>query len=339
MKNNKKPLLVGNWKMNPSTLEEATKRFQAIQRNASLHKGFDVVICPPFPFVATLASIANKDRKIGVGAQDCSIFEDGSSRTGDVSAKMIQSTGANYVIVGHSERRALGDTGETISLKIQEALKTSLNIIVCVGEKERDADGGYFEVIKAQLKEVLSRVDRSNFHRIIIAYEPVWAIGRKDNVALTSYDLHQMVVYIKKFFKETWGETISSMTKILYGGSVNGSNAEDIMWNGEVDGLLIGRSSYEAESFGEIFSAISDADKNSSTQELKKTLQKAHDQKKGARPESSVSASSRLSSTLHRTAAKKEERKAKLAESFKSKKALPKSKNSPKPKSPNKKKK
>lgn len=300
---NKKPLLVGNWKMNPVTLGEARKNFLDIKKAALTYKDLDVVICPPFPFISTLAELSfgksfltgaralgtlslsalQKPKKAGfisVGAQDVSVFEEGGSKTGEVGAKMLASSGADYIIVGHSERRALGDTGQTIALKIQQALRTHVQIIVCVGEKERDTDAGYLEVIKAQLKEALIHVSRSEFHKIVIAYEPVWAIGNKDNIAITSYDLHQMVVYIKKFLKENWGETISSMAKVLYGGSVTSENAEDILINGEVDGLLIGRASFEASSFRDIFYAIDKAEKTHNTKELKKTLKKAQENKR-----------------------------------------------------------
>ncbi len=300
---NKKPLLVGNWKMNPATLGEARKNFLEIRKAALSYKDLDVVICPPYPYIATLAELSfgksfltgaralgslslaasQKPKKAGlvsIGAQDTSIYEEGASKTGEVGIKMLTSVGAEYVIVGHSERRALGDTGQTIALKIQQVLRTHAQVIVCVGEKERDADAGYLEVIKAQLKEALVHVSRADFHKVVIAYEPVWAIGRKDNVAITSYDLHQMVVYIKKFLKETWGDTISSMTKVLYGGSVTSENAEDILLNGEVDGLLIGRASFEASSFRDIFYAINKAEKTHNTKELKKTLKKAKENKK-----------------------------------------------------------
>lgn len=302
----KRPLLVGNWKMNPVSLAEARKRFLDIKKAAGQYKDLDIVICPPAPFLATLAELSHgkkyltgarsqgtlnpaavfKGRKNGqvyVGAQDASLFEEGGSRTGEIGAKMLATSGADYIILGHSERRALGDNGQSISQKIHNVLRTHACVILCVGEKERDVDAGYLEVIKAQLKEALSSVARSDMHRIIVAYEPVWAIGRKDNVAITSHDLHQMVVYIKKYIRDTWGDTISSMTKILYGGSVTSEDAEDILLNGQVDGLLVGRSSFEAQSFKDIFYAIQKAEKTQNTLSLKKTLKKAKENKKNKR--------------------------------------------------------
>lgn len=279
-----KPLIVGNWKTNPGTLADAKKTFLGIKKAAASFKDLDIVICPPYPFLSSLAqAIGTAKKNLAVGSQDVSVFESGLSRTGEVSAEMVASTGTLYAIVGHSERRAMGETADTLRTKIQQVLKTKMQVIICIGEKERDTDGGYLEVIKAQLKEVLTGVNRSDFHKIVIAYEPVWAIGRKDNVALTGYDLHQMVVYIRKYLKETWGDTIASMMKILYGGSVNATNTEDIMINGEVDGLLIGRSSWTAAAFRDVFSSVDTCQKTHSIKDLKKTLKKAQAQKKNKR--------------------------------------------------------
>jgi len=279
-KNQKKVVLVGNWKMNPTTLEEAQKRFGEMQKAALLHPKLKVVICPPFPFIAPLAAASKNKGGVAVGAQDISRFDQGTGHTGEVGPKMVESTGATYVIVGHSERRAMGDTGSTISQKIQQALKTNLNIIICIGEKVRDADGGYLEVIKTQLKEVLCNINRQQFRQITLAYEPVWAVGRPNNEADSPYDLHQMVVYIKKCLREMFDPTISSLMPILYGGSANPENAEDIIHNGAVDGLLIGRASWTSESFTAIFDAINGAAKANSTSVLKETLRKAKNNKK-----------------------------------------------------------
>lgn len=254
MKKNKKPLVVGNWKTNPATYNEARERFQAIKRASANHKGIDVVICPPFPYIFTLNSLAGKG-VVGIGAQDVSIYGTGS-KTGEVSASMIETSGAKYVIIGHSERRAMGDTDTVVAAKITQALKTDMTIILCVGESERDVEGEYLNVIKKQLKEALHPVSRSQFGQIIIAYEPIWAIGRTDNVAITSYDLHQMVIFIKKYLKENYNETTASMMPILYGGSVTAENAQDILWNGEVQGLFVGRASFEAETFAPLLSAV-----------------------------------------------------------------------------------
>jgi triosephosphate isomerase (TIM) len=276
MKINKNILLVANWKMNPSTLDGAKKRLSQIKINSNKYKNIDLVVCPPFPYLSSLGDILRKtsrsNSKINLGSQDVSLFEEGLSKTGEVGSVMVKSSGASFAIIGHSERRQAGDNGQTVAIKVQNALKAGLNVILCIGEKDRDADGGYLEVIKAQLKEALSGVQRPDYQKLIIAYEPVWAIGRKDNVAITSYDLHQMVVYIKKLIRDAMGETISSITKILYGGSVTSENAEDIIWNGEVDGLLIGRASWEASSFDDICLSVVNSEKMQNRKNLKKQI-------------------------------------------------------------------
>lgn len=281
MQKNQKLLIVGNWKMNPMYVLEAKNRFKLIKKSAAVNLSLSIVVCPPFPFIEPLAALAKGSSKsnLFVGAQDVSFFDDGMSKTGEVGALMLESVGVSYAIVGHSERRAMGDTGQIISKKIQQALKTKLNIIVCFGEKERDTDGGYLEVIKAQLKEVLSGISKNNFHKIVLAYEPVWAIGRADNEALTSHDIHQMVIFIRKTLREMVGEEISSSIKILYGGSATPQNAEDIIHNGEVDGLLVGRASWQAESFAEIFKAVQGGIKAENKKALKETLKKAKNAK------------------------------------------------------------
>ena len=255
MKKIKKPLIVGNWKTNPATFTEARERFLGIRKASQNNKGIDVVVCPPFPYIATLSSLSGGGL-VGIGAQDVSIYGTGS-KTGEVSASMLETSGASYVIIGHSERRAMGETDSVVATKITQALKTDMTIILCVGENERDAEGEYLNVIKRQLKEALHPVNRSQFGQIVIAYEPVWAIGRTDNVAITSHDLHQMVIYIKKYLKENYSETTAGIVPILYGGSVTAENAQDILWNGEVQGLLVGRASFEADTFAALFSAAS----------------------------------------------------------------------------------
>lgn len=254
MKKNKKPLIIGNWKMTPATLDAAKKRFQAIRRVALKHKKIEVAICPPAPFIVPLATMA-KTGKISIGAQDVSVHTEGS-HTGEVGASMVETSGATMALIGHSERRAAGDTDAIVSSKITQVLKTDMTIVLCVGESVRDEHGEYLNYIKKQIKEGLTQLSRSQFSQVIIAYEPIWAIGRKDNIAITSHDLHQMVIYIKKFLRESWGETLASIVPILYGGSVTAENAHDVLWNGEVDGLLVGRASWEVESLESIFKAI-----------------------------------------------------------------------------------
>jgi triosephosphate isomerase len=250
MQKNKKLLIAANWKMTPPTISEARKNafsFKAIakkyQKAPKAKASLQVLVCPPYPFAIDIREIF-KNSPASVGAQDVS-QHDGGSKTGEVASTMLQSIGVSHVVVGHSERRAAGDTDDSIALKLGQVIRTKMQAILCVGEDARDENGEYLEVVKAQLKAGLSRLSNADFSRVIIAYEPVWAVGRPDNEALSGHDLHQMVIYIRKMLRDLYNDSIATATKILYGGSVTPENAEDIIWNGEVDGLLIGRASFD----------------------------------------------------------------------------------------------
>ena len=193
--------------------------------------------------------------KIKIGAQDVSKFESGA-HTGEISAAMLKSAGVSYVIVGHSERRALGEDPSLIAQKLQKVLASGMTGVVCVGESERDSEAEYLTVIKNQLKEVLVYTSRQQFANLVIAYEPLWAVNNSRNNAITAHEVHQIVILIKKFLKDNWGESISSIVKIVYGGSVTPDNAQDLVFNGEVDGLLIGRASWQAEDLKSICQSL-----------------------------------------------------------------------------------
>lgn len=257
----KKLLITANWKMTPATLAEAQKKAQVFKLVAKKYKkipksnvSLQVLVCPPFPLISALQNIFAGSPAI-VGAQDASMHEIGS-KTGEVSAGLLKSAGATYSIIGHSERRAMGDTDDIVAVKLGQVLLTGMTAILCIGESERDVDGLYLDVIKQQLKASLMRMSNSDFSRLVIAYEPVWAIGKKDNVTLSGHELHQMVIYIRKVLRDLYNDSIASSVKIIYGGSVTVEDAEDIIWNGEVDGLLIGRASFDPKSYESICESI-----------------------------------------------------------------------------------
>jgi triosephosphate isomerase len=165
---------------------------------------------------------------------------------------MLYSFGVRYVILGHSERRALGETDDEINKKIRGALASGLRPILCVGEVARDTEHNYFNFIKTELETNLSGVSKNLISKVIIAYEPSWAISstlnRKD---ATSLDSREMVIFIRKILSDKFGAE-AGMVRILYGGSVSDKDAEDFLQNGGVDGLLVGRASLDAKKFGEI---------------------------------------------------------------------------------------
>lgn len=252
-----KPLIIGNWKLTPNTVEEARKLYLGI---SNIHKRYksliDVVVCPPATFLAPLNNL-KKNKIVKLGAQNVSFWTTGS-KTGEISASMVHSCGANFTIVGHSERRALGETDEAVAEKTAEVIKSGMIAVVCIGEVERDEDGEYLNTIKTQIKKGLGRISKQETHRVVIAYEPVWAIGRTDNVAITSHDLHQISIFIRKYLKEIFGMA-GDLIRIIYGGSVTPENSEDLYLNGGITGFLPGRSSWEAKTFEGVFVGVIDA--------------------------------------------------------------------------------
>lgn len=247
-----KKIIIGNWKMNPATYEEAKEIAAKTRAVASKLKKVDVVACPPFPFIDAL--ITREDNSsLALGAQSVSEFESGS-HTGQVSAKMLKSLGVEYVIVGHSEEREYGDTNARIAKRIQSVLDVGLTAVVCVGEKVRDEHGAYMDFIRTQMKETFAGVPIDKARKIIVAYEPVWAIGAKE--AMKSEQIYEMALFVKKVFSDTFGAEVALKLKVLYGGSVNAKNAGEIMTVGKVDGLLVGRESVSITGFPDLLKVV-----------------------------------------------------------------------------------
>ena len=252
----KKILVIANWKMTPDTLAEAKAKMAVIKRFSEKMKLTETVVCPPSTFIATISQMAGGIKgKVKIGSQDISKFESGA-HTGEVGALMLKSVGVSYVIVGHSERRAMGEDPALVAQKLQKALASGMTGVICVGEKERDNEAEYLSVIKSQLKEVLVYMSRQQFANLVIAYEPLWAVNNSRNVAITPHEIHQIVILIRKYLKDNWGESIASIVKIVYGGSVTPDNAQDLVHKGEVDGLLIGRASWQPEDLKSICQSL-----------------------------------------------------------------------------------
>ena len=250
-----KKIIIGNWKMNPLTLKEAEKLFNNVAKNVSGIKKTEVIICPPFLYLPTFAkALAGKGKikkQISLGAQDA-FWGDAGAYTGEISAEMLYNIGARYIISGHSERRALGESNTDVNKKIKASLSAGLRPILCVGESARDEGHGYFNFIKTQLEECLAGVSKNSISKIIIAYEPIWAISSTPNRQdATSDDSREMAIFIRKILSDKLGEEVSRMV-IIYGGSVNEKDAEEFLKNGGVDGLLAGRASLDAKKFVEI---------------------------------------------------------------------------------------
>ncbi len=233
--------------MNPATEEDALKIVRGINRGIIESKNVEAVVCPSFLHL-NLVQRNNKDRKFTVGVQN--IFqEEKGSYTGEVSVGMVKDAGAKYVILGHSESRKLGETDEVINKKIHLALAHEITPIICIGEAKRDEEGHYLGFIKQQLQQALRRVGPSQLSSLVIAYEPIFAIGAAE--AMKPGDVHGMTIFIKRTIMELFKIKMVSLP-ILYGGAVDPTNAHAILTNGDADGLLIGRQSLDATSFLEI---------------------------------------------------------------------------------------
>jgi len=214
----------------------------------------DVVIGTPFIHLASVAA-AIDTTKVGVAAQNCADKESGAY-TGEISASMVKSTGAEYVILGHSERRAYyGETAATLKTKVELALKNDLTPIFCIGEvlEEREAEK-HFEVVKQQIEESLFDLSAEDFGKIVLAYEPVWAIGTgKTASAAQAQEIH---AFIRQTLAAKYGQEVADACSILYGGSCNAGNAKELFSNPDVDGGLIGGASLKVVDFKAIIDAF-----------------------------------------------------------------------------------
>lgn len=250
-----KKMVVGNWKMNPATIEESKQLSKKIKAAAEDLKNVDVVICPPFPFIYP-AIPKEYPENFHIGAQSVSCKAGVGSHTGEVSAIMLKDLGVEYVIVGHSEQRAKGDSDETVSMRLKNVLDQGMKPIVCVGEAVRDAEGAYLEGLKNQIKNTLANVPKKFVKEIVIAYEPVWAIGATE--AMRPEDIYETSLFVKKIFADVFTPDVGVKTKVLYGGSVNAINAGEIMFTGKVDGLLVGRESVSPSGFVDLLKAVAE---------------------------------------------------------------------------------
>ncbi|MEW5907768.1 MAG: triose-phosphate isomerase [Patescibacteria group bacterium] len=247
-----KKLIVANWKMNPASLKEAKGIFNEIKKVASKLKNVETVICPPFVY---LSAISYQLSAIKLGAQDV-FWENpatgGGAYTGEISLKMLKNFGARYVIIGHSERREnLQETDEMVNKKVKSALKGGFRVIFCIGEKKRD-DESYLYFIRDEILNDLKDINRKLLKNLIIAYEPIWAIGKTGKAADSPENVFQMGIFIRKTIMHVAGEKLSRNIPILYGGSVDSKNCAGFFKEGNMQGLLIGGKSLIPKEFNKI---------------------------------------------------------------------------------------
>lgn len=248
----RKNIVAGNWKMNKNLQEGVALAKEVEAAVAAAKKDVTVIVGTPFIHLTEVSKVISN---VKLAAQNCADKVSGAY-TGEVSAEMVASTGAKYVILGHSERRSYyGETDAILSEKVKLALANNLEVIFCIGEvlEEREA-GKHFDVVKSQLVNGIFNLTAEEFGKIVIAYEPVWAIGTgKTATAAQAQEIHK---FIRETVAAKYGQTVADNTSILYGGSCNPTNAAELFANPDVDGGLIGGAALKVEQFIAIVTAF-----------------------------------------------------------------------------------
>jgi len=248
-----KLLIVANWKANPDSRKLALSILAGTKKAAAGKKHADVVVCPPTLYLESLRSAA---RPLALGAQD--IFtEPNGAFTGSIGYEALRETGIRYVIIGHSERRAAGETDADVNKKLRVALSIGLTPILCVGEAKREGLG-YLAMIKSQIIMALKDIPKTRVRDLVIAYEPVWAIGKDAARAARPDEVAEVVMFAKRVIGDLYKTNSVPPVRIIYGASVDAGNAANIVAESGVDGLLVGRASLAPKAFAGIIAAIND---------------------------------------------------------------------------------
>lgn len=246
--------MAGNWKMN-KTRDEALQFIYAINQALPAKEKVDCVICAPAVLLRCLVKRQGEDLRIG--AQNMH-FEESGAYTGEISAQMLTTTGVEYVIIGHSERRAMfNETDEAVNLKVKAALANELTPIVCCGESLEQREGNLTEsVLDTQIVKAFADIDAKDVSKVVIAYEPIWAIGTGRTAS--SEMANETCGYIRSIIARLYGETVAEEIRIQYGGSVKPSNVAELMSQPHIDGALVGGASLDADSFIKLCAACAE---------------------------------------------------------------------------------
>jgi triosephosphate isomerase len=245
----RRPIVAGNWKMN-KTSDEAEALARGVVEAVTGVDGVDVVICPTFTALERVAAVV-KDTLVGLGAQNVYWEADGTF-TGEISTAMLLTCGCSHVILGHSERRQIfGETDATVNRRVKAALEAALSPIVCVGETQDERKSGVTEdVVKTQVTGSLEGLSSEDVAKLVIAYEPVWAIGT--GLTASPEQAEEVHALIRAVLADGYGQVVSNAVRIQYGGSVKPDNAAVLFSQPNIDGGLIGGASLDAESFGAV---------------------------------------------------------------------------------------
>lgn len=246
-------ILAANWKAYIEDLTKA-KKLYATGKRLSRRANLSIILAPPTAFLGVLA--ASNRSAVAFSAQDVSETT-GGAHTGETTAQAVAAVGATYTIVGHSERRAAGDTNAIVANKTAHALAHNVLPILCIGESTRDEDARYLSIVREQLSTVLEPLSQKERSRLIFAYEPVWAIGKTAGDAIRSADLSEMLLYIRKVLSDYLPGKNASRAVILYGGSVEPGNARDLARDTDVNGFLVGHAATDSATFVALADALS----------------------------------------------------------------------------------
>lgn len=249
-----KTLLIANWKMNPPTFKEAKTLLDATRKAGDKAKQVSIVLAPPSIYLRQLR-LLYKGKRIAFCAQSANAEPSGAF-TGDVSLTQVRDAKASYVLVGHAERRSAGETNADTKKKVAAALALGMTPVLCIGETERTNSGEHFAVVAEQLKAGLDAVQKPLIKKVLIAYEPVWAIGASR--PMLPRDMHEMAIFIRKTVVGIHGD-IGMQMKILYGGSIDETSAAAMCQEGDVEGLLVGRASSDPRKMPALISALGTA--------------------------------------------------------------------------------
>lgn len=255
----RQPIMAGNWKMNPATADEAIALASGLSTllgeetcamDGESDSCTEVVLFPPYPFISKVKENV-EDIGLTVGAQSC-YFEEKGAYTGSVAVSMVQSIGCEYILCGHSERRTLFNDGDNdINLKVKKVLEAGLKPILCIGETKEEFDLNIRnEVCAMQLSKDLYGVSKEDMKSVVLAYEPVWAIGT--GLVCGSEDANAVHIFLRTILASLYDEQVAQETRIQYGGSVTPDSVDELMAQSDIDGCLVGGASLDAEKFGRI---------------------------------------------------------------------------------------
>ena len=250
-----KHILVANWKNHPESPLRTNSLLTGLAKKSTLYKKLSTFVAPPLPF---FESVSKKIKGFATLASQDIFFTPEGTVTGAVTPDILKSFGVKMAIIGHSERRALGETNEVVLEKIKSAFRSGITPLLCIGERERNNEGEHFEFIEEELKLSLEGVRRKDdAERLVVAYEPIWAIGKTAKDAISPEDLTQMVMFIKKVLTDIFGRESADRIPILYGGSVEPESTRALMETG-IRGFLVGHASLDPKKFALIAEALTE---------------------------------------------------------------------------------